>query len=97
MSKFRVIVVDAGTGGEGQYEFEGSGLLISASPMRVIRAFFESEIAQKRILPHFPDWEIYTAFRHEDRWVVTVTGSLIDKDGAKTAFMAMVSLVDDDG
>ena len=95
MSRFRVIVVDAETGGEGRYDFDGSGLLISASAMRVGRAFFESETAEKKILPHFSDWEINTAFKHEGKWVVTLTGALIGKEGDKNPFMAMISMKDE--
>jgi len=95
MSQYRVIIFDAETGAEGRYDFDGSGLLISASAMRVARAFFESETAQKRILHLFPDYEINTAFKHENKWVVTLTGSLISKDGEKVPFMAMISLKKD--
>lgn len=94
MSRLRAIIFDAETGAEGRYEFDGSGLLISASAMRTAKAFFESETAQKRILPHFPDYEINTAFKHEDRWVVTLTGSLIAKTGEKVPFMAMISMIE---
>ncbi|MBY8975517.1 hypothetical protein KHP62_06855 [Rhodobacteraceae bacterium NNCM2] len=96
MAKFRAIVCDAETGGEGQYDFEASGLLISASPMRVARAFFESEAAQKQILHHFPEYEIYSAFRHEDVWVVTLTGTLISADNRKVPFMCMISMTEPD-
>ena len=95
MSTFRAIIFDAETGAEGRYEFTGSGLLISASAMRTAQGFFESETARTRILPHFPGWEINTAFKHEDRWVVTLTGSLISAAGEKIPFMGMISLVDD--
>ncbi len=94
MAQFNAIIVDADTGGEGQYNFDASGLLISASPMRVAQAFFESEVAQKRIVAHFPDYEIYTCFRHDDRWVVTLTGALINADNDRVPFMAMISLLD---
>lgn len=94
MARFLVIVFDAETGAEGRYDFDGSSLLISASAMRVARAFFESETAKERILKHFPDWEINTALKHEDRWVVTLTGSLISRDDERVPFMAMISMRD---
>ena len=96
MSRFRAIVFDAETGAEGRYDFDGSGLLISASAMRVARAFFESETAKKRILRHFPDWDINTAFKHDDRWVVTLTGTLYSAEKDRVPFMAMISLEGDD-
>ena len=94
MAKFRAVVIDAETGGEGAYDFTGSGLLISASPMRVWQAFFESETAKESILPLFPEYEVYTAFRHEESWVITVTGALIRGSGRKVPFMSMIHLVD---
>ena len=94
MSRFRTIIFDAETGAEGRYEFDGSGFLISASALRVARAFFESQTAQKRILPVFPDYEINTAMKHEDRWVVTLTGSLISNEGDRVPFMAMISMIE---
>lgn len=94
MAHFRAIVCDAETGGEGTYDFSGSGLLISASPMRVAQAFFESDAAQKQIRPHFPSYEIYSAFRHSDVWVITLTGSLITEDGRKVPFMCMINMTD---
>ncbi|MEM1277872.1 MAG: hypothetical protein AAGH74_15215 [Pseudomonadota bacterium] len=94
MAKFRAIVIDAETGGEGSYDFSGSGFLISASPMRVWQAFFQSEIARENIQPLFPEFEVYTAFRHEDSWVITVTGALIRESGRKVPYMSMIHLID---
>lgn len=94
MAKFRAILLDAETGAEGRYDFEGSFILQQASAMRVGQAFFESETAQKRILTLFPEWEISTAFKHEDSWVVTITGALIRASGRHVPFMAMISTED---
>ncbi|MEM9044337.1 MAG: hypothetical protein AAGC81_06560 [Pseudomonadota bacterium] len=97
MAKFRAVVIDAETGGEGSYDFTGSGLLISASPMRVWQAFFESETASESILPLFPEYEVYTAFRHEETWVITVTGAFIRQSGRKVPYMSMIHLIDAEG
>lgn len=94
MTAFRAIVFDAETGAEGRYDFEGSFILQQASAMRVARAFFESETAKTRILTLFPEWEINTAFKHEDCWVVTLTGTLIRASGRRVPFMAMISTED---
>ena len=93
MSKFRAIIFDAETGAEGRYEFDGSGLLISASAMRVARAFFESDTARDRILPLFPDYEINTAFKHDEPAIVTITGALISKAEQRVPFMAMIRMI----
>ena len=63
----------------------------SSTPPFGSRAFFESETAKERILTLFPEWEINTAFKHEDCWVVTLTGSLIRASGRRVPFMAMIS------
>lgn len=94
MSRFRTIIFDAETGAEGRYDFDGSGLLISASAMRVAQAFFESTTAKERILPLFPDWEINTAFKHDAPTVVTITGALISKAGQRVPFMAMIRMLE---
>ena len=91
MARFRAIVFDAETGAEGRYDFEGSFILQQVSAMRAARAFFESETARERILNLFPEWEINTAMKHEDSWVVTITGSLIRASGRRVPFMAMIS------
>ena len=92
MSEFKAIIFDAETGAQGTYTFQGSGLLISASAMRVGQAFFESDTAKDKIIKYFPEWELHTAIRHEENWVVTLTGALVRKDGGRVAFMAMIYL-----
>jgi len=41
MARYTARMMDAATGGEGAYDFDGPDNLLSLTPVRVVRAFME--------------------------------------------------------
>lgn len=75
MATYYARMMDAATGGEGAYEFEGPQDLMERTADEVVEAFFTKVEAQ---LPstHI-DWELNGALKNREIKVVTAMGSLI--------------------
>ncbi|MEW5420379.1 hypothetical protein [Amorphus sp. 3PC139-8] len=90
MAQFVASLMDAETGSDNKYEFEGPDDLLHKTPVRVIRHFME--IVDKEILPsEHIDYELNAAMRNKDVGVVTGIGSLIRENGGEIPFLLMIS------
>lgn len=88
--KFYARMMDASTGGEGLYEFEGPDNLFSKTADEVVTAFFEH--IEKDILKQHADWEINGVMKNKERKVVTAMGSLIPSvNDEPLPFLVMIS------
>lgn len=90
MTTFYARVLDAETGGEGAYTFDGPADLMSKTADEIVAAFFdevEAEVLHKHV-----DWELNGILKNKEREVVTAIGSLISGKGdAPMPFMLMIS------
>lgn len=81
MRKYNAKMLDAATGGEGNYEFQYDGDLFKETSDEVIHQFFEH--VDKNVFAHHVDYEVNAAFKNKDRRVVTAIGSLIMERSGK--------------
>ena len=88
--KFVGRIMDATTGGEGRYEFEGPDKLLKKTPVRVVKTFME-EVAMTKSQHEIEDFEINAAFKNAEHNVVTCMGSLMLENGGRLPFLLMVS------
>ena len=89
MTTYRARLMDAETGGEGIHDFEAADDLLTRSPMRVVRTFFERE-RRTELSDNVEDYELYAALKNKQHGVVTAMGALV-VDGNELPFMLMIS------
>jgi hypothetical protein len=76
MQSYRAWVIDAVTGSEGVYDFEGPDDLFDNTPISIVRTFVD--YVGKNFLPgESVDYELNAALKHEHHKVVTAMGSFI--------------------
>ncbi|WP_425063813.1 hypothetical protein [Pyruvatibacter mobilis] len=94
MSRFTANMMSADRGTEEKYSFDGPDDLLSKSPIKVLKAFFET--VEGDIIPKADiDYEINAAFKRDTAMgpVVTAMGTLHlhDSPGPAMPFMVMIS------
>lgn len=90
MATYVVRMLDAESGNEGRYEFEGDKKLIKKTPMKVVRAFLDH--LDKEIFPiHHVECEVNACFKNKKHKVVTAMGSLHLDEDSELPFMMMIS------
>ena len=91
MAAYRARMMDAVSEREGVYAFEGADDLMSDTPVRVVRAFFEH--ADRSTFPAgHVDWELNAAFKNAERGVVTCMGSFhLEGDQPPAPFLLMIA------
>jgi len=83
-------MLDAETGGEGSYQFEGPEDLMQRTADEVVSIFFEQ--VEPRVLRHHVDWEVNGVFKNRERRIVSAIGSLIpQKDEPALPFLLLIS------
>ncbi|MCR9221796.1 MAG: hypothetical protein NXI21_16350 [Alphaproteobacteria bacterium] len=89
MASYTARMMDAVTGGEGRYDFEGPDELLARTPVRVVRAFMEH--VDRDLFPRVHiDYELNAAYNDRTRRVVTAMGTLIHDDDPPTPFLVMI-------
>ncbi|MCP5432930.1 MAG: hypothetical protein H6923_06640 [Alphaproteobacteria bacterium] len=90
MTTYHARVLDAETGGEGRYTFEGPADLFKETPARIVRAFMDHVFTD--ILPtEKNDWELNAALKNPEREVVTAMGAFHFANRAPSPFLIMIS------
>ena len=90
MTTYYVRMLDAVTGGEGSYQFEGPTDLMQRTADEVVSHFFEH--MEPEVLKQHVDWEINGVFKNKERHVVAAIGSLIPgKDESPQPFLLLVA------
>lgn len=90
MTTYYARMLDAETGGEGAYEFEGPPTLMKKTADEIVGAFFDH--VESKVLRQHVDWEINGVMKNKERGVVTAMGSLIpEKDEPSLPFLLMIS------
>lgn len=90
MARYTARMMDAETGGEGRYDFDGPDDLLQQTPVRVVRAFMEHVDREMFPLTHV-DYELNAAFKDAGRGVITALGSLIHDGDPPSPFLLMIS------
>ena len=89
MASYRASVMDAETGGENRYPFEGPDDLMDRTPVQIVRFFMEH--VDRRLLPaEKVDYELNFAVKNEPHRVVTAAGSLVRERGGTIPFLMMI-------
>jgi len=91
MATYRARLLDAVSPTEGAYDFEAADDLMSDTPVRVVRAFFE-HVDRSIFATRHVDWELNAAFKNAERGVVTCMGSF-HLEGSQPAapFLLMIA------
>lgn len=90
MPVYHARVLDAQTGSEAAYEFEGPADLMQRTCDEIVGVFFD-EVEHETLRGH-ADWELNAALSNRDRNVVTAIGSLLPKKSAPPIpFLLMIS------
>jgi hypothetical protein len=90
MSTYHARILDAETGSEAAYQFEGPADLMRRTSDEVVGIFFD-EVEHEALRGH-ADWELNAALSNRDRHVVTAIGSLFPKKSAPPIpFLLMIS------
>ncbi|MGP1253781.1 MAG: hypothetical protein ACTS10_05180 [Kiloniellales bacterium] len=90
MATYSVRMMDAETGGEGLYRFDGPEDLFARTPVKIVKAFMD--YVDKTELPHeHIEYEINAAFKNGEHKTVTAMGHLILKHLPPIPFMMMIS------
>jgi hypothetical protein len=90
MARYTVRMMDADTGGEGRYGFEGADDLFARTPVQIVRAFMEH--VDRDEFPHqHIEYELNAAFKNADKRVVTAMGQLILEHLPPIPFMLMIA------
>ncbi|MDQ0314082.1 hypothetical protein [Amorphus orientalis] len=90
MADYVASMMDAATGGENKYPFQGPDDLLDRTPVRIIRHFME--IVDRELLPAEQiDYELNAAMKNRQIGVVTAIGSLIRENGGEIPFLLMIS------
>jgi hypothetical protein len=80
MTTFYARMLDAETGAENSYQFDGPDDLMARTADEVVSVFFRE--VEDKILMHHVDWELNGILAQRSRGVVAALGSLIPKDNA---------------
>ena len=89
MAVYRARMIDAATAGEHTFEFNGRDDLMSDTPVRIVRAFFDT--VDRHLFPvKHKDWEVNCAFKNADRGVACVMGVLHCEEGPHLPFAVFV-------
>lgn len=91
MTTYYARILDADTGAEGKYSFEGPANLFSETPVRIVRAFMEH--VDRNLLPQkHVDYELNVALKNAEHEVVTAMGAF-HFDGGRPGlpFLLMIS------
>ncbi|MDF1750084.1 MAG: hypothetical protein P1V34_14530 [Alphaproteobacteria bacterium] len=91
MAQYTARLMDAKSGNEGVYDFEGPEDLMSQTPIRIVRHFME--YVDRDVLPtQHVDYELNAALKNQQRNVVTAMGNLHFDHGEDPApFMLMIA------
>jgi hypothetical protein len=90
MTTYYARLMDAETGGEGSYQFDGPVDLMRSTADEVVAMFFDK--VQHEVLTRNADWELNGVMKSRDRGVVTAIGSLIpEKNDPPIPFLLMIS------
>lgn len=90
MASYKATMMDAQTGGESRYPFEGPEDLLERTPVRVVRYFME--LVDRTILPaEHIDYELNFALKNDHYKVVTAAGTLIRENGGTIPFLMMIA------
>jgi len=90
MTTYYARLLDAETGGEGSYEFDGPQDLMQRTADEIVSIFFDH--AESQVLKGRVDWEINGVFKNRERRIVTAMGSLIPgKDEPALPFLLLIS------
>jgi hypothetical protein len=83
-------IMDAETGSEAGYQFEGPEDLMSRTGDEIVNVFFDQ--VEREVLRDHADWELNGVVNNRDRHVVTAIGSLIPtKNAPPIPFLLMIS------
>ncbi len=83
-------IMDAETGSEAGYKFDGPPDLMSRTADEIVGAFFDE--LDREVLHDHLDWELNAVMNNRDRRVVTAIGSLIpEKNDPPIPFLLMIS------
>lgn len=90
MTTYYARMLDAETGGEGSYKFEGVDDLMHRTADEIVSVFFDH--VEDTILKQNADWELNGVMKNQERDVVVAMGTLIPKkDEAPRPFLLVVS------
>lgn len=91
MAIYRARLLDGESWQGGAYDFEAQDDLMSNTPVRVVRAFFEN--VDRAMFPtQHVDYEINAALKNRERGIVTCMGSLyLAGDAPPVPFVMMVA------
>ncbi|MGX1307619.1 hypothetical protein AB7M35_002339 [Amorphus suaedae] len=90
MATFIANMIDAETGSDNRYDFEGPDDLLDRTPVRVVRHFME--IVDRDLLPkEHIDYELNAAIKNRQLGVVTAMGSMMLERGGEIPFLLMIS------
>lgn len=90
MATFIANMIDAETGSDNRYDFEGPDDLLDRTPVRVVRHFME--IVDRELLPkEHIDYELNAAIKNRQLGVVTAMGSMMLERGGEIPFLLMIS------
>ncbi len=91
MATYVARMMDAASGNEGRYTFEGpDDLLTRRGPSRVLMHFLDQ--LDRREFPHqHVDYELNGAYKNREHGVVTGMGTLEFENGATAPFLVMIS------
>jgi hypothetical protein len=90
MATFHAQMIDAETGGEGNYRFEAAADLMNQTGDEIVTVFFNQ--VESELLRGHADWELNGVMNNRDRRVVTAMGSLIpEKNDPPLPFLLMIS------
>jgi hypothetical protein len=90
MNTYFARIMDAETGSEAGYKFDGPADLMSRTADEIVGAFFDE--LDREVLQNHIDWELNGVMNNRDRRVVTAIGSLIpEKSNPPIPFLLMIS------
>jgi hypothetical protein len=90
MATYSARMLDAETGGEGQYDFKGPDDLFHKTADEIVTTFFD--YVEKDVLRQHVDWELNGVMKNTQRGVVTAMGTLIPGDGGTPLpFLVMIA------
>jgi hypothetical protein len=90
MTTYFARVMDAQTGSEGNYKFDGPPDLMGRTADEIVNMFFDE--VNHEVLHGHVDWELNAVMNNRERRVVTAIGSLIPRrDDPPIPFLLMIS------
>jgi hypothetical protein len=90
MTTYFARIMDAQTGSDASYEFNGPPDLMSRTGDEIVSVFFD-EVDEEVLRDHI-DWELNAVLNNRERRVVTAIGSLIpEKNDPPIPFLLMIS------